>query len=106
MSEIVRTEDVMGGQPRLAGHRISVLQLYERVVEQEADPAVVADELRIDVADVYRAITYYYDHAEELRALHTERKRRIAESRAESGPRPGERPPQDPSGSEADVDGA
>lgn len=105
MSEIVRTEGVMGGQPRIDGHRISVLQLYERVVENGTDPAVVADELRIDVADIYRALTYYYDHAQEMRELHKERKQRIADSRAQSGPRPGERPPEDPPESEADVDG-
>lgn len=87
MSEIVASEGVMGGQPRLDGHRISVLQIVEWVHEEGMDPETVAVEFDLELADVYRALTYYYDNVEAMAEWRERRDRRIKESR-ETGPTP------------------
>lgn len=80
MVAIVQTEGVMGGQPRLEGHRISVLQVVEWVVEEGMAPEEVASEFDLDLADVYRALTYYYDNVDEMQEWRERRSRRIRES--------------------------
>ena len=87
MTEIVTDEGVMGGQPRLDGHRISVLQITEWVHEERMDPENVAMEFDLELADVYRALTYYYDHVEEMAEWRERRNARIKESR-DRGPSP------------------
>lgn len=72
MSEVVQTEDVLGGEPRLAWTRIGVLDVHELVVAGECAPADVADQLEISLAGVYTALAYYYEHPEEMRALRRE----------------------------------
>jgi hypothetical protein len=37
------------------------------------------DRRDLDVADVYRALTYYHDHPDEMRAVERERERTIEE---------------------------
>lgn len=67
MTEIVSTEDVLGGAPRFEGRRIGVHHVVSRVIDAGEDPAQVAADYDIDVADIYRALAYYYDHVEEIR---------------------------------------
>ncbi len=43
MPDIVRDDDVLGGDPRLAGHRISVVQVADLVLEGGHSPAYTAD---------------------------------------------------------------
>lgn len=81
MSEIVSTEDVMGGQPRIEGRRISVLQIVEWTHEEGMDAERVAAEFDLDMADIYRALTYYYDNIDEMSTWRDRRDRRIRESR-------------------------
>lgn len=69
MTDIVRTDGVLGGQPRLEGRRISVLQVVEMVLEADNSPEYVADQLGISLADVHAALSYYYDHPDEMEAL-------------------------------------
>ena len=66
MPDIVRTEGVLGGEPRLAGHRISVLQVAEMVLEGDREPEYVADQLDISLAAVHSALAYYYDNQTEM----------------------------------------
>jgi len=63
---IVETEDVLGGKPRLKGQRISVLQIAELVLDHGDDPATVADQLDISLAEVHEALAYYYGHPDEM----------------------------------------
>lgn len=72
MAEIVRTEDVLGGDPRIDGTRVGVLHVYELVVEGAHSPTDVADQLDLSLAEVYTALAYYYDNPEEMRVLRTE----------------------------------
>lgn len=66
---IVRTEDVLGGEPRLEGRRISVLQIAERVIDAGQSPEYIADQLDLSLGEVYHALAYYYDHIEEMNAI-------------------------------------
>jgi len=83
MTDVVSTEGVMGGEPRLEGRRISVVQIVEWVREEGMDPETVATEFDLDLADVYRALTYYYDNVDEMREWRERRERRVQESREE-----------------------
>ena len=69
MTDIVRTEDVLGGDPRIEGTRVGVLHVYELVVEGDYSPADVADQLGVSLADVYTALAYYHEHPETLREV-------------------------------------
>jgi uncharacterized protein (DUF433 family) len=81
MSDIVSDEDVMGGQPRIEGRRISVLQIVEWIHEEGMAPETVAAEFDLDMADIYRALTYYYDHVDEMSEWRNRREDRIRESK-------------------------
>ena len=83
MTEIVQTEGVMGGQPRIDGRRISVLQVVEWIHEEGMEPETVAAEFDLDLADVYRVLTYYYDNLDEMDRWRTRRDERRRESRDE-----------------------
>ncbi|MDY7081685.1 MAG: DUF433 domain-containing protein [Halobacteria archaeon] len=72
-ARIVKDEDVMGGEPRIKGHRISVRQIAERVEGRGLKPQTVADRYDLDVADVYHALAYYHDHPEEMAKIERER---------------------------------
>lgn len=87
MAEIVETDGVLGGQPRLDGHRISVLQIHEWVIHEGQSPSAIATNFDLDVADVYRALTYYYDNIEQMRNLREEQERAVREG-IESQPGP------------------
>ena len=63
-------------EPHLEGRRITVQFVKTQVEDRGLEPRTVADRHDIDVADVYRALTYYHDHPEEMRAV--ERKREEA----------------------------
>lgn len=68
ISHIETTPGVLGGKPRIAGRRISVqhiVVLYERG-GWTADE--IATEYDLTLADVHAAMTYYFDHREELDA--------------------------------------
>jgi uncharacterized protein (DUF433 family) len=73
MADVVRTEDVPGGEPRLDGTRIGVFDVYELVVEGEHAPADVADQLDLSLGEVYTALAYYHEHPEEMREVREQR---------------------------------
>lgn len=65
---IVTTPDVLDGEPRLEGHRISVLQVAQPVLDGH-DPAVVADQFDVSLSAVHEALAYYYAHPEEMERI-------------------------------------
>lgn len=73
MSDIVSTADVLGGAPRIEGRRIGVHHIAKRVIDAGESTEQVAADYDLDIADVYRALVYYYDHAEEMRSVAAER---------------------------------
>lgn len=66
-------------EPHLEGRRITVQFIKEQVEERGLNPRTVADRHNLDVADVYRALTYYHDHPEEMRTIERQRQSAIEE---------------------------
>jgi uncharacterized protein (DUF433 family) len=79
MASIVADDAVRSGDPRIEGTRITVLDVKRRVIDGEEDPHVVAGEYDLSVADLVRALAYYYDHRTELE----QRERDAASARRE-----------------------
>ncbi len=64
---IVCTPGTCGGRPRIAGHRIRVqdiVQLHER--EGRSADEIVSDFPDLTLAEVYAALSYYFDHRDEI----------------------------------------
>lgn len=76
MTTIVQSDDVLGGEPRLDGTRVGVLDIYELVVDGGNSPADVADQLDRSLAEVYAALAYYHEHPEAMRQLRRDRTQR------------------------------
>ena len=70
-------------EPHVAGRRVSVLQLYEQVEGSGRHPADVAEQLDLDVGDVYAALAYYHEHPDEMTAVRNRRSSREARLREE-----------------------
>ena len=75
------SDDVLGGEPRIEGHRISVLQVHEEVEAGDVSPQLFADRYDLDVAAVYRALAYYHEHPTEMDAIRRRRRERIDTAR-------------------------
>lgn len=69
MTDIVISQSVLAGAPRIGGTRIGVHHIAERVIDADRSPAEVAADYDLDLADIYRALTYYYDHLEEMQEV-------------------------------------
>ena len=69
MVDIVRTDGVLGGDPRIEGTRIGVLDVYDLAVVGPSTPEDTADQLDIGLDEVYAALSYYYERPDEMRAL-------------------------------------
>lgn len=66
---VVRTDGVLGGEPRLEGRRISVLQVAERVERHDEPVERVAERLGVRPEEVRDALAYYRDHPAEMEAV-------------------------------------
>jgi len=82
--EIVHTDDVLGGKPRIEGHRISVRQVAVMVREADYTPDDVAEQLGLTIAEVYVALAYYFDNPEEMQAIEERREEIIEELRKDA----------------------
>jgi uncharacterized protein (DUF433 family) len=66
---IERREGVCGGRPVLAGTRFPVRSVVGYVLRQGMTPEeLVAEFPRLTLASVHDALSYYYDHREEIDA--------------------------------------
>ncbi len=65
---IETTSGVCGGRPRIAGHRIRVqdVVVWHESLGQSPDE-IVARYPQLTLADVYAALTYYFDHRDQIR---------------------------------------
>jgi uncharacterized protein (DUF433 family) len=63
---IAVSPDIAGGKPRIAGHRITV----QNIVVWHERMGLGADEISsshgVSLADVYAALSYYYDHRQAI----------------------------------------
>ncbi|MDZ7619522.1 MAG: DUF433 domain-containing protein [Patescibacteria group bacterium] len=60
------TPGIVGGKPRIAGHRITVQNIaiwHERL---GMTPDDIAGEYDLTLADVHAALAYYFDHRAEI----------------------------------------
>ena len=60
------TPGIVGGKPRISGHRITVQNIvlwYDRM-GKSADE--IATEYDLDLADIHAALAYYFDHRIEI----------------------------------------
>ncbi|MFL5804562.1 MAG: DUF433 domain-containing protein [Roseiflexaceae bacterium] len=65
-AHIVRTPGVLGGKPRIAGHRIAVQHVvvwHDRMGMSVDD---IANEYGLSPADIHAALAYYHDHQDEI----------------------------------------
>jgi uncharacterized protein (DUF433 family) len=79
--EIVRSDDVKGGVPRIEGTRITVSRIRELVEGAGESPEAVARRLDVSLPAVYRALAYYHENEELFRRLREEEQQLIAEAR-------------------------
>ena len=84
MADIVRTDDVLGGEPRIEGTRVGVRHVSARVIDAGHAPAYVADQLDLSLSKVYGALSNYYANVEEMRELERENERAIERVRKSS----------------------
>lgn len=68
-THIVKTPDVCGGKARINGHRVRVMDIvvWHEMRNYSAEE-ITAMFPGISLADVYSALTYYFDNKEEIDA--------------------------------------
>ncbi|MBI2659626.1 DUF433 domain-containing protein [Candidatus Woesearchaeota archaeon] len=64
-SKIIK-DGIMSGSPRIAGTRIRVRDIVEKHVVLDYSPEEVAEAFDISLAAVHEALSYYYEHTEEV----------------------------------------
>ena len=69
---ITRDGNILGGEPRIDGTRIGVRHVAARVIDGGQTPAAAADQFDLSLSTVYEALSYYYDHVEEMREYERE----------------------------------
>ncbi len=81
------TRGVCGGNPRIAGHRITVQNIVVWHERMGMNPdEIAATYPSITLADVYAALAYYHDHREEIRARMKADEEFVAELRSNAPP--------------------
>lgn len=83
----MKTDDVLHGEPRMEGRRVSVRRLRALVEERGFPVEEVAAMHDLDMADVYAALTCYHEHREEMAELEQQREALVQQSLAEGGKR-------------------
>lgn len=64
--KIVRDE-TMSGAAKLDGTRIRIMDIVEKYVILDYSPEDIAKAFGISLAEVHEALSYYYEHTEEIR---------------------------------------
>jgi len=85
---IEATPGVCGGQPRIAGSRIRVQDVVLWTEQGQSPDEIVSSFPELSLADVHAALTYYYDHRDEIEQQIRDDEAIIANARAELGPGP------------------
>ncbi len=85
---IEATPGICGGQPRIAGHRIRVQDVVLWAEQGQSPDEIVSSFPQLSLADVHAALTYYYDHREEIDQQIRDDEAFIAQAKAQLGPGP------------------
>lgn len=76
--EIVSSEGVLGGKPRLQGHRISVLDVTE-LLRMGYSVSEVGEQLSITPDEVRAAAQYYRMHKDDMAEYERQRRKKYDE---------------------------
>ena len=68
-------------EPHIKGRRVTVRRIQGLVEKAGKSADEVADQLDLDVADVYGALQYYHSHPDEMAAVERQRAEREAAAR-------------------------
>ena len=82
------TPGVLGGKPRIAGHRIAVAHIAEIYLKMGISVEEIAGKYDLPLASVHAAMTYYYDHREEIDHRTAESRILVEELKRNSPPSP------------------
>jgi uncharacterized protein (DUF433 family) len=71
MSSVIKehikiTPGVLSGKPPIADHRITVAHIALMYLKMGITVAHIAGKYDLELASVHAAMTYYYDHREEI----------------------------------------
>ena len=66
---IISDADGRDSQPRIEGTDVTVIDVYAAYARCGLEPAEVASEFGIPLADVHEAIAYYYRNAARMREM-------------------------------------
>jgi uncharacterized protein (DUF433 family) len=78
MPRVVSTPDVLGGDPRIEGHRIGVHDIHQRHTGLGDTPEEIATSYDISVSEVHAALAYAFSNTAEMRAIE-ERNQELSE---------------------------
>jgi len=67
-AQIVSSPTILGGEPRLAGHRIAVRDIVLWYEYQGMGPDEIADQNDLTLTQVFAALAYYHANREALKA--------------------------------------
>ena len=69
-------------EPHIEGRRVTVRRIRGLVEGTGKSPIEVADELELELVDVYAALHYYHTHPEKMKAAKERRRQREREAKA------------------------
>lgn len=84
---IIRTPGTCGGAARLDGHHIRVSHVAALAELNGLTPDEIAEAYQLTLAEVHAALTYYFDHLDEIREEWREAERLVEEGRKLHPPR-------------------
>jgi uncharacterized protein (DUF433 family) len=67
-------------EPHIAGRRVTVRRIQGLIEDADRSPLEVADELQLDLADIYAALHYYHTHPEDINAAVERRNQRLEDA--------------------------
>ncbi|MBN1429797.1 MAG: DUF433 domain-containing protein [Anaerolineae bacterium] len=69
---IVKGSGVVGGRPRIAGKRVTVDFVADLFVRQNTPVDEIVTHFSLTPAEIYAALSYYYDHQQEIEDIFLE----------------------------------
>lgn len=72
------------GEPHVAGRRLTVRRIGALAEKRDLAPATIAERFDLPLADVHRALAFYYDHPELMRERNAYRQSRTKATREQS----------------------
>lgn len=84
-SKIVKDSVVCGGSPRIEGTRVRVMDVVEKYEFLGYSPEKIAEAFRISLAQVFSALSYYYEHPIEIRGEVKEHSDLVDKLRSKNG---------------------